>query len=171
MFGLRSAVDQSVPAILVGDVIRLRQVLVNLTGNAVKFSTAGDTVSLQRFRPGGAEVDHVVLEFSVADTGIGIAPEHQKKLFQPFSQADVSTTREFGGTGLGLIISKEIVHLMDGEIWVKSEKGVGSTFTFTVCLEKPTHAVARSRADACPDDDTVDECMLCKLTRNKNTSG
>ena len=83
--------------------------------------------------------EHIVLLFSVIDVGIGITPEHQKKLFQPFTQADASTTRQFGGTGLGLTISKEIVHLMGGQIWAESKKGIGSTFKFTVCLGKHSH--------------------------------
>lgn len=128
-------IDRDVPRPLVGDPLRLGQVLTNLCSNAVKFSRPDDTVSLQIGLKEEKETE-VVLLFSVKDTGIGISPEQQRKLFQPFSQTDSSTTREYGGTGLGLIISKRIVQLMNGEIWVESEEGVGSVFSFTVCLGK-----------------------------------
>ncbi len=127
--------DLAVPKTFIGDLMRLGQVLINLAGNAVKFSKTGDEISLN-ISVMEESGDEIVLLFSVIDTGIGITPEQQKKLFQPFSQADASTKREFGGTGLGLIISKEIVNLMGGEIWVASEKDVGSTFRFTVRLRK-----------------------------------
>jgi PAS domain S-box-containing protein len=121
--------DPQIPSILVGDSLRLGQILINLTNNAIKFTETGEIVIDIRLAP---ESDNrLVLEFSVRDTGIGMTPEQQDKLFQSFSQADASTTRKYGGTGLGLAISKQLVELMGGNIGVQSETGVGSTFTFT----------------------------------------
>ena len=128
-------VERDVPKTLIGDIHRLSQVLINLGGNAIKFSNEGDTVSLKVTMKEEDE-STAVLQFSVQDTGIGLFPEQQEKLFQPFTQADGSTTRQHGGTGLGLAISKKIVQLMDGRIWVESVKDVGSTFSFTVRLGK-----------------------------------
>ena len=128
-------IERDVPKALIGDPHRLSQVLVNLGGNAVKFSNEGDTVSLI-ITTKEEEESTVVLQFSVQDTGIGISSGLQGKLFQPFTQADGSTTRQYGGTGLGLAISKKIVQLMNGEIWVESVKDVGSTFSFKVRLGK-----------------------------------
>jgi PAS domain S-box-containing protein len=124
--------DPHVPTVLIGDPLRLGQILINLTNNAVKFTDTGEIVVdielLERAH------DEATLAFSVRDTGIGMTPEQQAKLFQSFSQADTSTTRKYGGTGLGLSISKQLVELMHGEIGVDSEAGVGSTFHFTVRL-------------------------------------
>ncbi|HEX5801557.1 MAG TPA: response regulator [Azospira sp.] len=117
------------PETLVGDSLRLRQVLVNLVGNAAKFTEHGTiTVNIE---PVLRVADDVVLRFLVRDTGIGLSPEQQARLFQPFTQADSSTTRQYGGTGLGLAISRRLVELMDGSIGVVSEVGQGSTFWFT----------------------------------------
>ncbi len=124
--------DPQLPSILVGDPLRLGQVLINLTNNAVKFTEKGEIVI--DIELGERSGDQVVLEISVRDTGIGMTAEQQGKLFQSFSQADTSTTRKYGGTGLGLAISKQLVELMGGEIGVESEPGVGSTFAFTVSL-------------------------------------
>jgi signal transduction histidine kinase/DNA-binding response OmpR family regulator len=118
-----------VPNWLIGDSLRLRQVLVNLIGNAVKFTPKGEVVVNATVR--SAEPQEVILEFAVADTGIGIAPENQERIFAPFTQADSSTTRQYGGTGLGLTITRRLVDLMGGRIWVESEPGSGSTFRFT----------------------------------------
>lgn len=128
-------IERGVPKALIGDPHRLSQVLINLGGNAVKFCNDGDMVSL-KITMQEEDESTAVLQFSVQDTGIGISPGQQKKLFQPFTQADGSMTRQYGGTGLGLMISKRIVQLMDGRIWVESVKDVGSTFSFTVRLGK-----------------------------------
>jgi len=124
--------DPHVPTVMIGDPLRLGQILINLTNNAVKFTETGEiVVDIELQERSG---NQAVVEFSVRDTGIGMTVEQQGKLFKTFSQADTSTTRKYGGTGLGLSISKQLVELMGGEIGVKSEPGVGSTFTFTVSL-------------------------------------
>jgi PAS domain S-box-containing protein len=122
----------AVPDQLLGDPLRLRQIVVNLVGNAIKFTKQGEIVVSAKVQWKTAE--EVVLEFAVSDTGIGIAAEDQAKIFSPFTQADASTTRNYGGTGLGLAISTSLVHLMGGKIWVDSKLGQGSTFHFTAKL-------------------------------------
>jgi signal transduction histidine kinase/CheY-like chemotaxis protein len=122
-------VDPAVPSTLVGDPLRLRQILVNLVGNAIKFTEKGHVLVAIRREPEHDEPG--MLRFSVTDTGIGIAAEHQEAIFEAFSQADGSTTRKFGGTGLGLAISSTLVSMMHGRIWVESAPGEGSTFSFT----------------------------------------
>jgi PAS domain S-box-containing protein len=118
-----------VPTALIGDPLRLGQVLINLVNNAVKFTHKGDiTVGIRKI---AEEPDGVRLRFEVTDTGIGLTKEQQSKLFSAFSQADASTTRKYGGTGLGITISKRLVEMMDGEIGVAGKPGVGSTFHFT----------------------------------------
>jgi len=121
--------DTAIPNTLVGDSLRLGQVLINLSNNAVKFTETGEiVVSLELVEK---SEEQVKVKFTVRDTGIGMTKEQQGKLFQAFSQADTSTTRKYGGTGLGLTISKRLVEMMGGEIWVESEPGVGSQFIFT----------------------------------------
>ena len=122
-----------VPDALLGDAGRLRQVLVNLLGNAIKFTESGEVVLEVDLASDDSALP--VLEFSVRDTGIGISPQQQRSIFNAFEQADTSTTRRFGGTGLGLAISSRIVQLMDGNISVESEPGRGSTFRFSVTLQ------------------------------------
>jgi signal transduction histidine kinase len=126
-------IDKNVPEKLLGDPLRLKQILINLSNNAIKFTEKGFIrikVSLDR------DFGHQYrLRFEVTDSGIGISKENQKKLFKSFSQADSTTTRKFGGTGLGLAISKHLSNLMNGEIGVASEEGSGSTFWFTAVLE------------------------------------
>jgi signal transduction histidine kinase/CheY-like chemotaxis protein/HPt (histidine-containing phosphotransfer) domain-containing protein len=141
---LSCVVDSDVPAAILGDVTRLRQVLVNLLGNAVKFTERGEvvlSVSVERGEESAASTSlhtpHPTLHFAVRDTGIGIPPERQSRLFQSFSQVDTSTTRRFGGTGLGLAISRRLAELMGGTMRVESEgvAGKGSTFHFTIRAE------------------------------------
>ena len=122
--------EPDVPEILVGDPLRLSQILLNLTSNAIKFSPGGGAVAITVSRIDKND-DHWTLCFSVKDNGIGMTPEQQQRLFEAFSQADQSTTRKYGGTGLGLIISSKLVEMMGGRIWVDSEADVGSTFYFT----------------------------------------
>jgi signal transduction histidine kinase/CheY-like chemotaxis protein len=124
-------VDLDVPRRLVGDSLRLTQVLLNLVNNAVKFSTHG-FVALRVIREHDDSVDLVQLRFKVEDTGIGMNPEQLSRIFQPFTQADNTITRRYGGTGLGLTICQRLVELMGGEIQVRSEVGSGSTFEFGI---------------------------------------
>jgi CheY-like chemotaxis protein/HPt (histidine-containing phosphotransfer) domain-containing protein len=121
--------DPEVPNFLIGDSLRLNQILVNLGNNAVKFTEEGEIVLSAKVSV--RSDDKVTLQFSMRDTGIGMTAEQQNKLFQAFSQADTSTTRKYGGTGLGLTISKRLVNMMGGEIWTESESGQGTTFHFT----------------------------------------
>ncbi len=125
--------EDGFPEKIVGDVTRLRQILVNLLGNAVKFTDKGEVVLSANSKPAG--VGKVELHFAVKDTGIGISPENQSKLFQSFTQVDSSTTRNYGGTGLGLAISRRLVELMGGRIWAESEEGKGSVFHFTLVAD------------------------------------
>ncbi len=119
-----------VPGVVQGDSGRLRQVLVNLVGNAIKFTDKGEVALSVRLEV--EDGDDRLLLFTVSDTGIGIPLEKQKMIFDPFTQADTSTTRKYGGTGLGLTISSRLVHMMDGRIWLESEAGHGTHFYFTV---------------------------------------
>ena len=127
---VRLRLAEDLPARLVGDPLRLRQVLLNLVGNAIKFTDRG-WVSLN-VELDGWDSEGIWVSFDVTDTGIGISPDELDQLFTPFTQADSSTTRRFGGTGLGLVISQRLVELMGGRIIVDSDPGVGSTFAFSV---------------------------------------
>jgi signal transduction histidine kinase/CheY-like chemotaxis protein len=130
---LTCRVDEDVPHGVRGDPGRLRQVLFNLIGNAVKFTERGEVaITVGRSLSHETCEKSCVLDFAVRDTGIGISAEAQGRLFQAFSQADGSTSRRFGGTGLGLVISKQLIELMGGEIEIESDPGAGSTFRFTV---------------------------------------
>ncbi len=131
---ISSLVKASVPTALEGDPGRIRQVLVNLLGNAVKFTEEGEVTLVVKLLEESDEES--VVRFEVSDTGIGLTEEQRGCLFRPFSQADASMTRRYGGTGLGLAISKQLVELMGGEIGVESEPGAGSTFFFTLPLKK-----------------------------------
>jgi PAS domain S-box-containing protein len=132
---LACCIEPDVPETVIGDLGRLRQVLVNLVGNAIKFTPQGEVV----LRVGLAEqsVDAAVLEFAVRDTGIGIPADKLHAIFEEFEQADRSTTRRFGGTGLGLTIASRLVGIMGGSVRVESQPGQGSTFTFTACFGLP----------------------------------
>jgi two-component system sensor histidine kinase/response regulator len=125
-------VAPEVPEIVRGDSSRLRQIVVNLVGNAIKFTGSGEIAV--RVRAQAREGPDCVCQFTVADTGIGIPEDKRELIFKPFSQADTSTTRKYGGTGLGLTISTRLVNMMGGKIWVESEVGRGSQFHFTVRL-------------------------------------
>jgi signal transduction histidine kinase/CheY-like chemotaxis protein len=141
-------VAPDVPSQLIGDAMRLRQILVNLIGNAVKFTSQGEiavNVACQ-----GQDEKGYQLEFSVTDTGIGISKEGLERLFKAFQQVDTSTTRRYGGTGLGLVISKRLVEYMGGTIWVESAPGSGSSFFFSATLKSsdapaPAHKSSESR--------------------------
>ncbi len=122
-------IEPDVPETLQGDIARLRQILVNLVGNAVKFTHKGEVVVEARVE--SVSEGHVMLHFCVRDTGIGIAEEQHRKIFEAFTQAESSTTRHYGGTGLGLTICRQLVELMHGRIWVESTPGAGSSFHFT----------------------------------------
>ena len=135
--------DVSLPSVVKGDSVRLRQVLTNLVGNAVKFTEKGEVVV--RLNLTHTKNDYVRIEFLVEDTGIGIAKEVLPNLFSAFTQADSGTTRKFGGTGLGLTISRQLVNLMGGEVEVSSVPGVGSTFSFSLELEVSEGQTLNSR--------------------------
>ncbi len=127
-------INYDVPTAVKGDPARLRQVLMNLVGNAIKFTHTGDVL----IRAGIAELSQtgITVKFDVVDTGIGIPADRMDRLFEPFSQADVSTARKYGGTGLGLVISRQLVEAMGGQISAESREGEGSTFSFTAVFER-----------------------------------
>ena len=152
-------VDERIPTLVEGDGQRLRQVLVNLLGNGLKFTERGEVhVRVQKMQLSPAEEENpqaVRLHFAVKDSGIGIAPDRLSKLFKPFTQADVSTARQYGGTGLGLAISRRLVELMGGKMWAESVAGEGSTFHFTVNATTP--------ADSKPPAHTGKQARLADL--------
>lgn len=143
---LRFDVDAQAPAWLRGDALRLQQVLINLCSNAIKFTPKGQVLVSVRLQARSA--DHATLRFSVSDTGIGIAPENQRHIFEGFSQAEASTTRRYGGTGLGLSISAQLVAMMGGALQLQSALGQGSTFWFEVTLPMEQPSVAAASEDA-----------------------
>jgi two-component system, sensor histidine kinase and response regulator len=134
-------IDMNTPKVIEGDPLRLQQILTNLISNAVKFTASDGVIRMDvqevTASDGGAGGDEIVLSFAVKDTGTGIAPEYIDRLFEPFSQADTSSTRKYEGTGLGLSICKQIVAMMGGQIGVESKVGKGSTFFFTVRMRRP----------------------------------
>ncbi|MDD2850706.1 MAG: response regulator [Desulfuromonadaceae bacterium] len=129
-------IDPTVPSFLKGDPGRISQIIMNLAGNAIKFTHTGEVVISASLVT--EDETHATIRFAVSDTGIGIPPERLEAIFNPFTQADGSTTRKYGGTGLGLTICKQLTELMNGEIGVESTEGKGSTFWFTGCFEKQT---------------------------------
>jgi signal transduction histidine kinase/CheY-like chemotaxis protein len=155
--GLRlgDSIDADVPEVILGDVVRLRQILLNLLSNAIKFTDRGGVWLSVR-------VEDKSLHFAVRDTGIGLSVEEQRRLFQEFSQADTATTRRFGGTGLGLAISRRLVEAFGGKIWVESEVGQGSTFRFTIPI---------SPAAENPMVEARHERILLALTDEKEREG
>ena len=128
-------INPQVPPFVMGDSLRIRQILTNLVGNAVKFTAHGEVVI--SLNVASRQDKHLELQFSVKDSGIGIAPDKLDRLFKPFSQVDSSTTRRFGGTGLGLVISMRLTELMGGKIWAESVPNQGSTFSFTIKTVTP----------------------------------
>lgn len=133
-------IHPGIPTALLGDPGRLGQIIINLVGNAIKFTEKGEVVL--RVQPESVSDDAILVHFSVTDTGIGIPLEMQEKIFEAFTQNDSSTTRRYGGTGLGLAISARLVGMMDGRIWVKSGEGKGSVFHFTSRMKIPPEAAA-----------------------------
>lgn len=127
---LKQIIDEKVPEVVIGDPVRLNQILINLAGNAIKFTEKGSvTIQIKELN----RHDNIsILEFSITDTGIGIAQSQLDKIFESFSQASSDTTRKFGGTGLGLTISKQLVELQNGSIYVQSQPGQGTTFSFKI---------------------------------------
>jgi PAS domain S-box-containing protein len=138
---------------LIGDSLRLKQVLINLTSNAIKFTEEGTVCVTAKCVK--KTLQRISLSFSVQDTGIGITQQAQQNIFTPFEQADTSITRNYGGTGLGLTISRKLVELMDGEIWLESEIGEGSIFSFTIDFD-----IAEKSENSLPIDNTSDEASM-----------
>ncbi len=162
-------VEQEVPDFVVGDPVRLRQIVINLVGNAVKFTAQGEVGVTARVE--STCEDQVRLAFDIRDTGIGIPKEKQATIFEAFSQADGSTTRKYGGTGLGLTISTRLVKLMGGEIWLESEPGRGSCFHFNAAfgvaaeIERPdsNEAVLAGTAVLVVDDNAVNRRIMTEM--------
>jgi len=148
---LKVQLSEDTPEYLNGDPLRLRQILMNFVSNAIKFTDKGCIIiSVAKIK---TDNQSITLRFAVEDQGIGITVEQQKKLFQAFTQADNSTTRKYGGTGLGLVISKQLANMMNGDVGVESQFGSGSTFWFTAQLHKALVA---------DPEGTIDEVELVK---------
>jgi PAS domain S-box-containing protein len=163
-------IDLEAPNALIGDPLRLQQILKNLVSNAVKFTEIGGII-LVGVKESEKSADKTTLTFFVKDTGIGIAPKYLSRLFKPFSQIDTSSTRKYEGTGLGLSICKRLVEMMGGRIWVESELGKGSTFSFTVCFSRQS---ADQKQKLVPPPDiqhlnvlVVDDCADSRLIMQK----
>jgi two-component system sensor histidine kinase/response regulator len=164
-------IDHSMPHRLEGDPLRLSQILNNLVGNAVKFTQSGDITIQSKILQRDDNI--VKIAFAISDTGIGMSQEEQKKLFQSFSQADASTTRKYGGTGLGLVISKQLAEMMGGNIWVESILGEGTTFHFTVTLNalksmdlRAISAKLHQRRFLVVDDNEVERRVICEMLQS-----
>ncbi len=163
-------IDLEAPNALIGDPLRLQQILKNLVSNAVKFTKIGGII-LVGVKESEKSADKTTLTFFVKDTGIGIAPKYLSRLFKPFSQVDTSSTRKYEGTGLGLSICKRLVEMMGGKIWVESELGKGSTFSFTLCFSRQS---ADQKQKLVPPPDiqhlnvlVVDDCADSRLIMQK----
>ena len=143
----------------VSDALRLKQILINLAGNALKFTEQGSVVLSVRRSGGSAAIP--VLEFAVTDTGIGLTPEQQSRLFQPFTQLDMSSTRRHGGTGIGLVISQRLIKLLGGEaIELESSPGLGSRFSFRLsaaCRGKLNRAAKGNKSSSPPASSAVNQ--------------
>ena len=174
---LISHIAPMVPDSLLGDPSRLRQVVVNLVGNAIKFTEQGEIVVrvtvLESDVVDGATPSSVRLQITVSDTGIGIAAEKLQVIFNAFEQADTSTTRKYGGTGLGLAICSRLVHCMGGRIWVESELGRGSSFSFTASFKvsdtepmRPVGRAVQGTRTLIVDDNTTNRVILDEMLRN-----
>ena len=163
-------IDDEIPEALIGDSLRLQQILKNLVDNAIKFTDRGGVI-LVGVKVLKESLDQTILKFFVQDTGVGIAPEHLPKLFKPFCQADASTTRKYEGTGLGLCICKQLVNMLDGDIWVESEVGKGSVFSFTASFGR--QITQRQRKLIAPPDMkglhvlVVDDCAVSREIMQK----
>ncbi|WP_255350244.1 ATP-binding protein [Methanosarcina sp. 1.H.A.2.2] len=165
--GLKLAfhIEESLPSTFIGDPVRLKQVLFNLLGNAIKFTKEGEVaLSVEAYMPSDREYDglsnpyleeEMTLLFKVRDTGIGIPPENLSRIFDSFTQADASVTREYGGTGLGLAISSQLVELMGGRLWVESKVRKGSTFYFTVRVIKQTGKESQEQEKRSPEENPL----------------
>jgi signal transduction histidine kinase/CheY-like chemotaxis protein len=154
------SVSPSVPSALIGDPLRLSQILLNLVGNAIKFTEQGEVIV--SINTGKVQSDRIELIFEVIDTGIGITSDQQQRLFQAFNQADTSTTRRFGGTGLGLAISKQLTELMGGAISLESNPGAGSRFKFSLQLGLQTADCPDEQKDF-PNTIAESQCESCRL--------
>jgi two-component system sensor histidine kinase/response regulator len=164
-------VSPGVPARVSGDPDRLRQVLINLVNNAIKFTDSGEVII--RVAVAQQSNDHVMMRFSVRDTGIGIAPHQVDRLFRSFSQVDASTTRKYGGTGLGLAIARQLAQLMGGDITVSSQLGYGSDFTFTAKFKAAAQPKSAALAPAMKGLRVLavdDQATYCEILRDQLTA-
>lgn len=162
-----SSLPADTPTKIIGDPCRLRQVLTNLTGNALKFTPSGGRISLSGELIKAVD-EMIIVRFTIQDTGIGIPKDKQKAIFERFTQADISTTRKFGGTGLGTTISKQLVELMGGEIGVESEEGKGSSFWFTAAFEKQNDQAKASTNHAFKDIDSLNILVVDNIKTTKS---
>lgn len=162
---LQWVIDESVPDMVKGDPVRIRQVLVNLINNAIKFTPSGKIQIEVKARPNKAQ-DTCELLFCVIDEGIGIDRDKQERIFDVFTQEDASTTRQFGGTGLGLAICKKLLELMGGRIWVDSEKGKGSTFSFII----PCVVVRSDEIPKALQEESIESQLMAEISKKKSQS-